>query len=97
MKDWKKVKLGSLLTESKILSENPDTDKRLRVRLNMLGVEKRPKTNDKEGATKYYKRKAGQFIYGKQNLHKGAFGIIPHELDGFESSLDIPAFDVEKR
>lgn len=96
MKDWKKVKLGSLLTESKIVSENPDTDKRLRVRLNMLGVEKRPKTNDKEGATKYYIRKAGQFIYGKQNLHKGAFGIIPDELDGFESSSDIPAFDVNE-
>lgn len=96
MKDWKKVKLGSLLTESKIVSETPDTDKRLRVRLNMLGVEKRPKTNDKEGATKYYKRKAGQFIYGKQNLHKGAFGIIPQELGGFESSSDIPAFDVDE-
>lgn len=96
MKDWKKVKLGSLLTESKIVSENPDTDKRLRVRLNMLGVEKRPKTNDKEGATKYYIRKAGQFIYGKQNLHKGAFGIIPEELDGYESSSDIPAFDVDE-
>lgn len=96
MKDWKKVKLGSLLTESKIVSENPNTDKRLRVRLNMLGVEKRPKTNDKEGATKYYIRKTGQFIYGKQNLHKGAFGIIPEELDGFESSSDIPAFDVHE-
>lgn len=96
MKNWKKVKLGSLLTESKIASENPDTDKRLRVRLNMLGVEKRPKTNDKEGATKYYIRKAGQFIYGKQNLHKGAFGIVPEELDGFESSSDIPAFDVDE-
>lgn len=96
MKDWKKVKLGSLLTESKIVSENPNTDKRLRVRLNMLGVEKRPKTNDKEGATKYYIRKAGQFIYGKQNLHKGAFGIIPEELDDFESSSDIPAFDVDE-
>lgn len=96
MKDWKKVKLGSLLAESKIVSETPDTDKRLRVRLNMLGVEKRPKTNDKEGATKYYIRKAGQFIYGKQNLHKGAFGIIPEELDGFESSSDIPAFDVHE-
>lgn len=95
MKDWEKVKLGSLLTESKIVSENPDTDRRLRVRLNMLGVEKRPNTPDKEGATKYYIRKAGQFIYGKQNLHKGAFGIIPKELDGFESSSDIPAFDVD--
>lgn len=96
MKDWKKVKLGSLLTESKIVSETPDTNKRIRVRLNMLGVQKRPDTNDKEGATKYYIRKTGQFIYGKQNLHKGAFGIIPEELDGFESSSDIPAFDVHE-
>lgn len=95
MKNWKKVKLGTLLTESKVLSESPDTNRRIKVRLNVLGIEKRPDTNDKEGATKYYIRKAGQFVYGKQNLHKGAFGIIPKELDGFESSLDIPAFDID--
>lgn len=95
MKEWKKVKLGTLLSESKIVSKNPNPDNRLRVKLNVLGVEKRPVTKDKKGATKYYIRKAGQFIYGKQNLHKGAFGIIPEELDGFESSLDIPAFDVD--
>lgn len=96
MKNWKKVKLGTLLTESKVVSEKPSTDKRIRVKLNVLGVEKRPTTKDKKGATKYYTRKAGQFVYGKQNLHKGAFGIIPKELDGFESSLDIPAFDVDE-
>ncbi|WP_051473942.1 restriction endonuclease subunit S [Aquimarina macrocephali] len=96
MKNWKKVKLGTLLTESKVVSENPNTDKRIRVKLNVLGVEKRPITKDKKGATKYYIRKAGQFVYGKQNLHKGAFGIIPDELDGFESSLDIPAFDIDE-
>lgn len=96
MKDWKKVKLGTLLTESKVISEKPSTDKRLRVKLNVLGVEKRPVTKDKKGATKYYTRKAGQFVYGKQNLHKGAFGIVPDELDSFESSLDIPAFDIDK-
>lgn len=96
MKDWKKVKLGTLLTESKIVSENPNPNNRIRVKLNVLGVEKRPVTKDKKGATKYYTRKTGQFVYGKQNLHKGAFGIIPEELDGFESSLDIPAFDVDE-
>ena len=95
MKNWPKVKLGTLLTESKVLSENPNTDNRIRVKLNVLGVEKRPITKDKKGATRYYIRKAGQFIYGKQNLHKGAFGIIPEQLDGFESSLDIPAFDID--
>ncbi|WP_282069922.1 restriction endonuclease subunit S [Olleya namhaensis] len=96
MKDWKKVKLGTLLTESKVVSEKPSTDKRLRVKLNVLGIEKRPITKDKKGATKYYVRKAGQFVYGKQNLHKGAFGIVPKELDGFESSSDIPAFDIDE-
>ena len=96
MKNWEKVKLGTLLTESKIISQNPNPDNRIRVKLNLMGIEKRPLTKDKKGATKYYIRKAGQFIYGKQNLHKGAFGIIPEELDGFESSLDIPAFDVDQ-
>lgn len=95
MKDWKKVKLGSLLTESKVISENPNPNNRIRVKLNVLGIEKRPETKDKKGATRYYIRKAGQFIYGKQNLHKGAFGIVPPELDGYESSSDIPAFDVD--
>ncbi len=95
MKNWKKVKLGSLLSESKIISKTPNTNKRITVKLNVSGIEKRPNTRDKKGATRYYIRKAGQFIYGKQNLHKGAFGIIPKELDNFESSSDIPAFDVD--
>ena len=43
MKNWKKVKLGSLLTESKIISENPNTENRIRVKLNVLGVEKNKK------------------------------------------------------
>lgn len=94
MSNWKIVFLGELLTESKIESESPNTQKRIRVKLNVGGVEKRPDTNDKEGATKYFVRKQGQFIYGKQNLHKGAFGIVPDVLDGYESSSDIPAFDV---
>lgn len=94
MENWKIVKLGDLLTESKIESKSPNSDKRIRVKLNIGGVEKRPNTNDKEGATKYFIRKAGQFIYGKQNLHKGAFGIVGEDLDGFESSSDIPAYDV---
>jgi len=38
---WKKVKLGDILTESKIISENPNPDRRITVRLKVLGVEKR--------------------------------------------------------
>lgn len=90
------VKLGSILRESKVISENPDTNKRITVRLKVLGVEKRGVENEVSGATKQFIRKAGQFIFGKQNFHKGAFGIVPIELDGFESSSDLPAFDIDK-
>ncbi|RKR08912.1 type I restriction enzyme S subunit [Flavobacterium sp. 90] len=90
-----KVKLGDIFVESKIPAINSNVNKRITVRLNLKGIEKRGvRGSEIEEATAYYLRKAGQFIYGKQNLHKGAFGIIPNELDGFESSSDIPAFDV---
>ena len=70
-----KTKWGSILTESKIEAIDSDKDSRIRVLLNTRGIIKRP-LKEKQGATKYFKRSAGQFIYGKQNLHKGAFGII---------------------
>lgn len=54
-----------------------------------------PKTDIREGSenTKYYIREAGQFIYSKLDFLNGAFGIIPEELNGFESTLDLPCFD----
>ena len=54
---WRKVKLGDILTESKIISENPNPDRRIKVRLKVLGVEKRGLENEVEGATKQYIRK----------------------------------------
>ena len=93
---WKTETFGSLLTESRIPCDFPDIEKRIRVKLNVQGVEKRPVGKEKTGATKQFVRKAGQFIYGKQNFHKGAFGVIPEELDGFETSADIPSFDVRE-
>lgn len=95
MSDWKKVKIGDFLTESKIIAEYSDAEHRITVRLNCKGIEKRDLKVEKEGATKYFIRKAGQFIYGKQNIHKGAFGIIPQELDGYTSSADLPSFDFD--
>ena len=95
MSEWKKIKIGDFLTESKIIAEESDAAHRITVRLNCKGIEQRALKAEKEGATKYYIRKARQFIYGKQNIHKGAFGIIPQELDGFTSSADLPAFDVD--
>ncbi len=96
MGNWKIVKLSKILKESKEIALDSDADRRIRVLLNANGVMKRPLTKETEGATTYYVRKTNQFIYGKQNLHKGAFGIIPSELDGFSSSSDLPAFDIDK-
>lgn len=93
---WKTETFGTLLRESRIPSDNPDPERRIRVKLNVQGVEKRPVGAEKEGATNQFIRRARQFIYGKQNFHKGAFGIIPKELDGFETSSDIPSFDVRE-
>ena len=54
------------------------------------------KKNDYGGSksTKYFRREAGQFIYSKLDFLNGAFGVIPNELAGYESTADLPAFDV---
>jgi len=92
--EWKESPLGDFIAESRIPSTNNDVERRITVKLNLKGIEKREvRGTEVEDATSYYKRKTGQFIYRKQNFHKGAFGIIPEELDEFESSQDIPAFD----
>lgn len=92
--NWPQKRIGDYLRESSVETSAPSAERRIRVRLNAEGIEKRPLIAETEGATRYFQRKAGQFIYGKQNLHKGAFGVVPPELDGFESSSDLPAFDV---
>ena len=45
--------------------------------------------------TRYYIRKEGQFVYGKQNFFNGAIGVIPKNLDNYESTKDVPAFDLD--
>ncbi len=91
---WKTALIGDLLEESRIQTSESDPNRRLKVRLKVKGIEKREfRGTESKDSTTFYVRKAGQFVYGKQNLHKGAAGIIPEELDGYESSQDIPAFD----
>ncbi|HDR1022556.1 TPA: restriction endonuclease subunit S [Pasteurella multocida] len=97
--EWRETHLRKLLNESRI-TENVTNDagRRLTVRLNLKGIERREERGtEAENVTAHFIRRAGQFIYGKQNFHKGAFGIIPKEFDFFETSQDIPTFDfVEK-
>lgn len=92
--EWNLVEVGEFLSESRVPSSNNDPSKRLTVRLNLKGIEPREfRGTEAVDSTAHFVRSAGQFIYGKQNIHKGAFGIIPVELDGFETSQDLPAFD----
>lgn len=95
--EWEKQPIRAMISESRIPSEDSPADKRLTVKLNLKGVcQREVRGTEKEGATSYFIRKAGQFVYGKQNLHKGALGLIPEELDSYESTSDVPAFDFKK-
>ncbi|MBS5164141.1 MAG: restriction endonuclease subunit S [Butyricicoccus pullicaecorum] len=44
--------------------------------------------------TQYYVRRKGQFIYSKLDFLNSAFGVIPKNLDNYESTADLPAFDL---
>lgn len=96
---FERKKLNEILSiPQKEKAVSIDKNKILTVRLHLKGVVKN-KTVDglKLGATTYYKRKSGQFIYGKQNLFNGAIGIVPAELDNFLSSSDIPTLDINEK
>ncbi|WP_344834929.1 restriction endonuclease subunit S, partial [Chryseobacterium ginsenosidimutans] len=74
-----------------------DKEKLLTVKLHLKGVHKNENSDSLSlGATNYFIRKKGQFIYGKQNLFNGAFAIIPDKYDGFLSSADVPALDINE-
>lgn len=89
------VELGELLVESREPDAENNPVKRLTVRLHLQGVEAREvRGTESDGATVYFRRRAGQLIYGKQNIFRGAIGIVPAELDGYCSSQDLPAFDI---
>ncbi|WP_421857241.1 restriction endonuclease subunit S [Oceanicaulis sp.] len=89
---WKLRSIGDFLTESRIPGRAGDEARKLTVRLYGKGVIAKRETWG-SAATKYYRRRSGQFIYSKLDALNGAFGIVPESLDGFESTLDLPAFD----
>ena len=93
--EWKEREISEFLTESRILGSDGSKAKKLTVKLWGKGVV--PKRENYQGSdnTTYYTRKAGQFIYGKLDFLNCAFGIIPKELDGYESTVDAPAFDIK--
>jgi type I restriction enzyme S subunit len=91
---WEQRKVGDFLVESRIPGSNGATARKLTVKLWGKGVVPKQETYTGSVATDYYIRRAGQFMYGKLDFLHQAFGIVPDELDGYESTQDSPAFDV---
>lgn len=91
---WGKHKVGDFLTESRIIGNTGLTAKKLTVKLWGKGVVEKSDAYGGSAHTQYYVRKAGQFMYGKLDFLHAAFGIVPDSLDGYESTLDSPAFDL---
>lgn len=91
---WEKHKVGNFLTESRIIGNTGLTAKKLTVKLWGKGVVEKSDAYGGSAHTQYYVRRAGQFMYGKLDFLHAAFGIVPDSLDGYESTLDSPAFDL---
>jgi type I restriction enzyme, S subunit len=91
--DWSKKSLSELIVESRVVGSGGNAARKLTVKLYGRGVVGKSDKRVGSASTNYYRRKAGQFIYSKLDFLNGAFGLVPDGLDGFESTLDLPAFD----
>ena len=91
---WEQRKPSDYLKESKIPGGNGEGTKKLTVKLWGKGVTKKETIYQGSSNTQYYIRKSGQLIYGKLDFLHAAFGLVPKELDGYESTIDSPSFDV---
>ena len=85
--------MGDFLVESRELGAAGDLARKLTVKLWGKGVTEKSGTSGSEH-TQYFVRHSGQFIYSKLDFLNAAFGVIPDHLDEYESTADLPAFDV---
>ena len=93
--DWVKKKFVKFLIEDRELGSKGDQAKKLTVKLYGKGIFEKKEKNIGSDSTQYYKRKSGQLIYSKLDFLNGAFGIVPMALDGYETTLDLPAFNID--
>lgn len=92
--DWEQRKPKNYLRESRILGSTGVDAKKLTVKLWGKGVVEKKESISGSSNTRYYIRHAGQLMYGKLDFLHAAFGIVPKELDKYESTADSPAFDI---
>ena len=94
MPEWKVKAIGEFLNESRLPGSKGNVAKKLTVKLWGNGVFGKNELIQGSINTQYFRRKAGQFIYSKLDFLNQAFGVIPPNLDGFESTVDLPCFDI---
>ena len=94
---WLKSKFSKFLSIPEKVKVTIDSPSRiLTVKLNLGGVQKGAnRTTLKLNSTTYYLRKAGQLIYGKQNLFNGSLAIIPSQFEGYVTSGDVPSLNID--
>ena len=93
---WEQRKLGDYLSlPKKKKVEITNARDLLTLKLHLRGIEAGTGRETLSlGSTVYYKRSAGQFLYGKQNFFNGSMAIIPKKFDGKATSGDVPALDI---
>ncbi len=91
---WEVHELSEYLTESRVEGSAGDVARKITVKLWGNGVFAKNESIKGSENTRYYRRSAGQFIYSKLDFLNQAFGVIPEELDGYESTVDLPCFDI---
>lgn len=92
--EWKEKRIGDFLSESRLPGSKGNVAKKLTVKLWGNGVFGKSELTQGSVNTQYFRRKSGQFIYSKLDFLNQAFGVIPPKLDGFESTVDLPCFDI---
>lgn len=90
----KPTRFSDLFNESMESGSSGRHARKISVKLYGKGVLAKEEKRHGSEQTQYFVRRAGQLIYSKLDFLNGAFGIIPTELDGYESTLDLPAFDI---
>lgn len=89
----KPTTFGAFLRESRVLGGDGVTARKISVRLYGKGAVEKVASRSGSANTRYYRRKMGQIIWSKLDFLNGAFALLDDDLDGCESTLDLPAFD----
>ena len=90
---WKQRKVGDFLIESREMGHKGDIAHKMTVKLWGKGVYE--KNDVGSSNTQYFIRHKGQFIYSKLDFLNCAFGVVPEDLESFETTADVPAFDCD--